>query len=129
MMVPLQYVDEQSGFYEAADFNDPSKTRKYAVVPIRFIRACKNGHMGDIDWRYFVHRARTECARNLWLDDMGATGELSEATGQVRVRCVPIHQRGGREEQSRAGTDATAHSNGWARPLMRAKIAGRRAGC
>ena len=36
------------------------KTRKYSVVPIRFIRACKNGHMGDIDWRYFVHRARTD---------------------------------------------------------------------
>ena len=83
MMVPLAWVDEQTGFYEAPDFHDPSKTRKFSVVPIRFIRACKNGHMGDIDWRYFVHRARTDCARNLWLDDMGTTGELTE----LRVRC------------------------------------------
>ncbi len=56
MMVPLPWVDEQTGFYEGPDFDDPSKTRKFAVVPIRFIRACKNGHMGDIDWCYFVHR-------------------------------------------------------------------------
>jgi len=83
MMVPLAWVDEQTGFYEAPDFYDPSKTHKFAVVPIRFIRACKNGHMGDIDWRYFVHSARTECSRNLWLDDMGTTGELTE----LRVRC------------------------------------------
>ena len=83
MMVPLAWVDEQTGFYEAPDFHDPSKTRKFPVVPIRFIRACKNGHMGDIDWRYFVHRARVDCSRNLWLDDMGTTGELTE----LRVRC------------------------------------------
>ncbi len=83
MMVPLQYVDAQTGLYDGPDFNDPSKTRKFAVVPIRFIRACKNGHMGDINWRYFVHQAATNCARNLWLDDLGATGELTE----LRVRC------------------------------------------
>ena len=83
MMVPLAWVDEQTGFYEAPDFYDPSKTRKFSVVPIRFIRACKNGHMGDIDWCYFVHRRETDCARQFWLDDMGTTGELNES----RVRC------------------------------------------
>ena len=83
MMVRMAWVDEQTGLYEAADFHDPGKTRKFPVVPVRFIRACKNGHMGDIDWQYFAHRARTDCARNLWLDDMGTTGELNE----LRVRC------------------------------------------
>ena len=92
MMVPLQWVDEQTGFYEGPDFNDPSRTRKFSVVPIRFIRACKNGHMGDIDWRYFVHNARVECSRNLWLDDMGTTGELNELRVTMRMRCVPVHQ-------------------------------------
>ena len=57
MMVPLPWVDEQTGFYEPPDFHDPSKTKKFSVVPIRFICACKNGHMGDIDWRDLVHRA------------------------------------------------------------------------
>ncbi|WP_406694809.1 DISARM system helicase DrmA [Singulisphaera sp. Ch08] len=83
MMVPLQYVDTQTGLYDGPDFKDPSKTKKFSVVPIRFIRACKNGHMGDIDWRNFVHQAKSECIQTLWLDDMGTTGELTE----LRVRC------------------------------------------
>ena len=83
MMVPLAWVDEQTGLYEGQDFDDPSKTRKFSVVPIRFIRPCKNGHMADIDWRYFVHLTNSPCSRNLWLDDMGATGELTD----LRVRC------------------------------------------
>ena len=62
MMVPLAWVDEQTGFYEGPDFYDPSKTQKFSVVPIRFIRACKNGHMGDIDWRYFVHQGEIRIA-------------------------------------------------------------------
>ena len=114
MMVPLQYVDEQTGFYEAADFYDPSKTRKFSVVPIRFIRACKNGHMGDIDWRYFVHRERVECARSLWLDDMGATGELTE----LRVRCECgasrfISEAAGKNNPALGGCD---HSQQWLGP-------------
>ena len=28
-----------------------------SVVPVRFVRACKNGHIGDIDWYAFVHGA------------------------------------------------------------------------
>jgi hypothetical protein len=36
------------------------------VVPIRFVRACRKGHVGDIDWRAFVHnsprRAAAACA-------------------------------------------------------------------
>ena len=26
------------------------------VVPVRFVRACRKGHIGDIDWYYFVHQ-------------------------------------------------------------------------
>ena len=39
--------------------------------------------MSDIDWYSFAHRGPTGCNRRLWLDDMGATGELNE----LRVRC------------------------------------------
>jgi hypothetical protein len=39
--------------------------------------------MADIDWYDFVHPGRKQCGGNLWLDDMGATGELNE----LRVRC------------------------------------------
>ncbi len=29
--------------------------KKRAVVPVRFVRACRAGHIGDIDWYGFVH--------------------------------------------------------------------------
>lgn len=57
----------------------------HPVVPIRFIRACPRGHIGDINWRDFVHRQdRTNCPnRNLYLDEYGASGDISD----IVVRC------------------------------------------
>jgi len=26
--------------------------KRYGVVPVRFVRACKRGHIGDIDWKH-----------------------------------------------------------------------------
>lgn len=63
-------------------FIDQDKKR-HPVVPVRFVRACVAGHIGDIDWRAFVHNAPTECRRQLWIDERGTTGDLSE----VWVRC------------------------------------------
>jgi hypothetical protein len=37
--------------------------KKRPVVPVRFVRACRRGHIGDIDWRYFTHRGKASCAR------------------------------------------------------------------
>ncbi|HEX73508.1 MAG TPA: hypothetical protein ENN65_09365, partial [Candidatus Hydrogenedentes bacterium] len=62
-------------------FIDADK-KKRAVVPIRFVRACKNGHIGDIDWYVFVHREK-KCQRQLWIDERGTTGDISE----IWVRC------------------------------------------
>ena len=36
-------------------FIDDDKKQR-PVVPIRFVRACRKGHIGDIDWYGFVHR-------------------------------------------------------------------------
>ena len=63
-------------------FIDDSK-KKRAVVPVRFVRACKNGHIGDIDWYYFVHGEKTECRRQMWIEERGTSGDLAE----VFVRC------------------------------------------
>lgn len=52
--------------------------KKYSVVPVRFVRACRKGHVGDIDWKSFVHGASTGCPRNLWLEERGTTGDLDE---------------------------------------------------
>lgn len=35
------------------------KRQNYPVVPIRFVSACAQGHIQDIDWQWFVHRERT----------------------------------------------------------------------
>ena len=61
---------------------DQNKKRR-PVVPVRFVRACRNGHIGDIDWRAFVHGAASECKRQLWIDERGTSGDL----GEVWVRC------------------------------------------
>lgn len=57
--------------------------KKRTVVPVRFVRACRNGHIGDIDWYSFVHGGNTECRRQLWIEERGTSGDLAE----VYVRC------------------------------------------
>jgi hypothetical protein len=69
-------------------FIDQDKKRR-AVVPIRFVRACRAGHIGDIDWYAFVHGGKTECRCRLWIDERGTSGDLSE----VYVRCECKQER------------------------------------
>lgn len=57
--------------------------KKRNVVPIRFVRACRRGHIGDIEWHHFVHRGQGQCRRQLWVDERGTSGDLSE----VWIRC------------------------------------------
>jgi hypothetical protein len=57
--------------------------KKRPVVPIRFVRACRKGHIGDIDWYWFVHHGQRTCHRQLWIDERGTSGDLAE----VVVRC------------------------------------------
>ncbi|MBA2116688.1 DUF1998 domain-containing protein [Bremerella alba] len=57
--------------------------KKRSVVPVRFVRACRNGHIGDIDWFSFVHGGHTECRRQMWIEERGTSGDLAE----VWVRC------------------------------------------
>ena len=63
-------------------FVDDNK-KKHEVVPIRFVRACKAGHIGDILWRDLVHGGPDDCRRQLWIDERGTSGDLAE----VFVRC------------------------------------------
>jgi hypothetical protein len=57
--------------------------RKHPVVPIRFVRACRKGHIGDIDWYCFVHRGQIPCRRQLWIDERGTSGDI----GEIVIRC------------------------------------------
>ncbi|MCO4753313.1 MAG: DUF1998 domain-containing protein [Bacteriovoracaceae bacterium] len=68
-------------------FPDPfDRTIKHKVVPVRFVRACRNGHIGDIDWAEFVHKGDdTKCKRQLFMEEKGTSGDLSEIT--IRCEC------------------------------------------
>lgn len=55
------------------------------VVATRFVRACPKGHIDDLDWWRFVHGADNNCKRQLWLDEHGTSGDLSELS--VRCEC------------------------------------------
>jgi hypothetical protein len=60
--------------------------KKRPVVPVRFVRACRAGHIGDINWYNFVHRGTSQCAgRQLYIDERGTSGDLSE--NWVRCDC------------------------------------------
>jgi hypothetical protein len=60
------------------------KGKSSPVQPVRFVRACKFGHVDDIEWPAFAHRKKPECTRRiLWIDEAGATGDLAD----VRVMC------------------------------------------
>ncbi len=52
--------------------------QKQSVVPVRFVRACRKGHLGDIEWKSFVHGHGEPCGRDLWVEERGTTGDLNE---------------------------------------------------
>lgn len=53
------------------------------AVPARFLLACRNGHMDDFPWRYFVHGGSEACKANLRFFESGA----SLQTENLKVKC------------------------------------------
>lgn len=53
------------------------------VVPIRFVQACPRGHVSDIKWKLFLHGPDDSCSRQLWIDEKGTSGDLTD----VFIRC------------------------------------------
>ena len=51
--------------------------RKSEVSPIRFVCACDDGHLDDIDWRYVVH-GLTSCAEPMWMEEKGTSADPSD---------------------------------------------------
>lgn len=60
--------------------------KSHAVTPIRFVQACRNGHIADIEWYEFTHTGRTPCRRPLWIVEYGTSGDLTD--GLVRCECT-----------------------------------------
>jgi hypothetical protein len=55
------------------------------VVPVRFVQACPNGHISDINWHGFVKHeiSCTNKTGRLWFDEGTASNDFSE----IYVRC------------------------------------------
>ena len=71
------------------------------VVATRFVRACPKGHIDDIDWYGFVHGPDNSCRRQLWLDEFGTSGDLSD----LRVRCSACGKGRGMHEAKEIETN------------------------
>ena len=78
------------------------------VVPVRFVRACRKGHIGDINWFDFVHRGDNGCRRDLWIDERGTSGDLSEVW--VRCECKAERQM---IESTKSELRALGRCDGW----------------
>jgi hypothetical protein len=64
--------------------------KKVGVVPVRFVQACPNGHISDIDWHRFVHGGNAGAPRGqLWIDEGGTGGDLRD----IYVRCEATRAR------------------------------------
>lgn len=75
------------------------------AVPARFLLACRNGHLDDFPWHYFVHGGATACkgtlrffergaslqTENLWVkcDDCGDARSLVHAFGEKAKDNIP----------------------------------------
>ena len=45
---------------------------------IRFIKACPNGHMDEVDWYFIAHGRQAACQHSSWFKWYGGGGSLSE---------------------------------------------------
>lgn len=65
-------------------------TSKAVCVPVRFVAACRRGHLEDFPWISFVHRRTDQrCpSHSLFLEE-GATGDFSE----IKVICKACNQQ------------------------------------
>lgn len=75
------------------------------AVPARFLMACRNGHLDDFPWRYYVHQGNVGCTavlrffesgaslqtENLWVkcDGCGAKRNLAQAFGKSGDESLP----------------------------------------
>ncbi len=66
-----------------------TRTQVGECVPVRFVATCKEGHLDEFPWNWFVHQSGERCdGRDLYLYE-GATGDFTE----IVVHCRNCDQR------------------------------------
>jgi hypothetical protein len=82
-----RFLIHARALHQGKHFFHPETRDKLKVVPVRFVRACRLGHIGDIDWYKFLHGSDDTCrsqSRQLFLDERGTSGDL----GEIWIRCA-----------------------------------------
>ncbi len=71
---------------DAKHFCEHKNKHDDAVVPVRFVAACKRGHVDDFPWNFFVHavNGKDPCGGPSLSLHEGKTGDFSE----IEVRCA-----------------------------------------
>ncbi len=81
-----------------------NKANEPTVVPVRFLLACRNGHLDEFPWVQYVHGGASTCQTSiLRLRQFGVSGEASD----IEVRCDTCHAT--RRLGEAVGPDAQAH--------------------
>ena len=80
-----RYRPEQTRFvHRACKGSKGDRPAKDAdAVPARFLIACKDGHLDDFPWHYFVHMGASNCKGTLRFFESGA----SLQTENLKVKC------------------------------------------
>jgi hypothetical protein len=52
---------------------------KSDITPIRFVCACENGHLQDIEWRWIVHEGQP-CEEPMWMEEKGTSADPADTT-------------------------------------------------
>lgn len=52
------------------------------MTPIRFVGACKDGHLQDIDWKWLLHRG-DKCSEPMWIEE-----GTSADPANIRIGCL-----------------------------------------
>ena len=76
---PYPYRPEQTHFVHS----NCEKGKNADAVPARFLLACRNGHLDDFPWHWFVHGGPSECRGTLRFFERGA----SLQTENLWVKC------------------------------------------
>lgn len=82
---PLVHITKLEG-QRTYEYRNPvtGRKEKAPLVAIRFVRACRRGHVSDIPWPLLVHGGpQVTCRRQLYLEERGTSGDLR----QILVTC------------------------------------------
>lgn len=63
--------------------NCPKQGLPLDMIPVRFLIACKNGHLDDFPWTWFLHQGPTTCKGALRLYEQGVSGEARD----ILIKC------------------------------------------